>query len=731
MTSAAPTAGGEREEPPVRLHVIGAFGVDMGGKPASIPREVSRKARTLLKLLAVGAGHRVSTDRAVEVLWAEDPPAKPLENVATLVSRLRSWLGTSAVEGGRDGYRLGADVEVDLDVAEELTSRAEQALARGQSGVALVPAEQACALLGHGIALEDEPYAEWAQPAAHRHVAVLRRARLAHAKAALTAGLPQPALVTATAGLIDDPLDEEIVRLVMTAHHDIGEPARALAVYATLREVLADELGTNPSRETEMLHAALLREEALPAPASAQEPARAAAEPSGLVEREQELDQLRAAWGAAATGSPSLLLVVGEAGIGKTSLAEAAAAEVGQSGGRVLRARCYEAERSLFLQPLVDALTPALAALPPHRLREMAGSHVESLAALVPAAALALGPAVAAGTPADETRRLAFEAVLHVLRRLGDDAPVLLLLDDLHNAGATTVEALHYLARRGGGARLLVVGTVRREEGAGTLATLGDVSTSVEPAMFSESAVRQLADGAGLPDRASAIARSTRGHPFFVIEVLRGLAAGNEALPETLQAAVLARVARAGPDVERLLRAASVFAAQVDPATVAAMLAVPPDDAARRCEEALAARILTVSGRAYEFANDLIREVLYESTPEPTRLAWHRQAADLAGDNHEAMAHHADAAGDPERAARAWLLAAEAASARFAASDAVGLASRAADAAAASGSPDVLGRALLVRARSQEARGRYAEALADLQGPPPGAPARPVTSGWR
>ena len=710
----------------MRLLILGAFAVDVGAASEPLAPAASRKARTLLKLLAVERGHLVPTDRAVEVLWPDGPPARPVENVATLVSRLRSWLGPQIVESGHDGYRLGRDVEVDLAIAESLTVRAEQALSEGHSGVALVPAEQACALLARGRVLEDEPYAEWAEPARHAQVALLRRARLAYVGAALAAGDPRQAVAVAASGIADDPMDEEMVRRLMTAHHDAGEPARALAAYAQLRNVLADDLGTNPAAETEALHTALLREEPLPQPvpesaaASAHRPGRPPTRPtgpvdSGLVERERELAELRRAWGAAAAGQPSVLLVVGEAGIGKTSLAEALATEVTATGGRVLRARCYEAERALFLQPLVDALTPVVAALPPHRLRELAGSHVDALAALVPEAALALGPALATGGRPEEAQRRAFEAVLHLLRSLAKGAPLLLLLDDLHNAGTTTTEALHYLARRGLRARMLVVGAVRRDEGASTLATLDDVSNVVEPAALSESAVTRLAVAAGLGERAATIARSTRGHPFFVVEVLRGLSAGQETVPDSLQGAVLARVARAGEPVERLLRAASVFSTEVDPATVAALLGIPDDDAARRCEQALSARLLTVSGRAYEFANDLIREVLYESTPAPTRLTWHRRAADLAGDNHEVMAGHAEAAGETSRAARAWLLAAEEAFAQVAASDAEALASHAADCATATGSSEVLGRSLLVRARALEVREAYAEALADLR----------------
>jgi DNA-binding SARP family transcriptional activator/tetratricopeptide (TPR) repeat protein len=676
---------------------------------------VSRKARTLLKLLAVARGALVPTETVVEVLWPEGPPARPAENVATLVSRLRSWLGPSAVTGSRQGYRLGDGVEIDVAEAAALVMRAERAHVDGRGGAALVAAERARRLLDRGPVLEDEPAAGWTEPARRDRVLLLRRARLAYAVAALAAGEPRQAATTAATGVADDPLDEEMARLLMTALVGAGQPARALEAYARLREVLADDLGTSPSAETEAVHLALLRDELVPGNDAAAPPA-AVGTDHGLVERDDELARLRGAWADAATGRPSVTLVAGEAGIGKTSLAEAFAAEVGAAGGRVLRARCYEAERSLFLQPVVDAVTPALAALPPHRLRDLAGEHVDALSGLVPVAAAALGPPGPAGHRPEEARRRSFEAVLHLLRSLGAATPVLLLLDDLHNAGTTTVEAVRYLGRHSASARLLVVATVRSEEGQLVLAALGDVGSVVEPAVLSARAVGQLAAAAGLGDQAAAIARRTGGHPFFVAEVLRSLAAGQESVPDTLQSAVLGRVERAGPGVNRLLRAAAVLSAEVDPSAVAALVGVTEDEAAARCEDAMAARLITVSGRAYEFVNDLVREVLYSSTPAPTRVAWHRRAADLAGENYESMARHAEAAGETARAARAWLLAAETAFARFAASDAEAFGARAVAAAERAGATEVLGRSRLVRGRAMEVREAYADALAELEG---------------
>ncbi len=166
--------------------------------------------------------------------------------------------------------------------------------------------------------------------------------------------------------------------------------------------------------------------------------------------------------------------------------------------------------------------------------------------------------------------------------------------------------------------------------------------------------------------------------------------------------------------METLLRAASVLGVTVDPLTLSDMLDLVPATALDLREAALGARLLVVSGRDYEFANDLIREVLYIGTPEPTRLAYHRRAADLLTGQPESLARHAAAAGDWLRAARAWLRAGQDAMSRCAASDAIALATQALEADERTADAEVSARALVLRGRALEATGAHAAALANL-----------------
>jgi DNA-binding SARP family transcriptional activator/predicted ATPase len=714
--------------PRVELRLAGTFAVIRDGTRLVDGEVGSRKARTLLKLLAVDRPALVPADRIADVLWDGQPPAAAGQNVATLVSRLRAVLGAGIILGGRSGYRLGdgPGVSVDLDVAAGYCDQAERKVA-GAAAVALAAAQRALQLLAAGTALAEEPYATWADPARDEVRGLIRRARLVGAEAALATGDASAASRLADAAMTDDPLDEAAHRWYMSAAAAAGEPGKALAAYAALSERLATELGADPAPQTRDVHLAILREQpgGTPAPPGLVTPARTGPAPprpparpphdrAPLAGRVAEIGQLRAAWHDAVAGRPRLVTIVGEAGIGKTALAEYLAAEAAVDGASVLRTRCYETERSLFLQPIVEAIMPAVTVLPADRLRLLLGEHAPAAAALLPDAAAVLGPPPPWRGSAEMERRRAFEAVTAFLTGLATASPVLLLVDDLQYAGQSTVELLHYLGRHADGGRLLTLATIRAENDADIGAALAPIATSVTLGPLGPEAVVQLATEAGQSELADRILQRTGGHTLFVVEVLRALAGGDTGVPESLRSAVQARVRRTGPATEALLRAAAVLGATVDPIELARLLDVTPAAALEQCELALAARLLVVSGRDFEFANDLIREALYASTPEPARLAYHRRAADLLTGQPEALARHAAAASDWPRAARAWLLAAEDAMRRYAAADAAALATQALDAAGGVADAEVAARSLFVRGRAYEAMGAQARALADL-----------------
>lgn len=699
----------------VSLRLAGSFRLVQGDAHGAELVVGSPKERRLLALLAVHRDRTVSTDHITAALWDGKLPRRPAENVATLVSRLRALLGADVILGDRGAYRLGKApaVWVDVDEAAQFLATALRHMAEGTPALAGTAAARALALLGDGFALIGEPDADWVDQARTQCQHLVRSARHCAAAAALRTGEIEQARAMAGAAVAADHFDEIAYRLLMSAHQAAGEPAKAVEAYQRLRAGLTDELGIEPAPQTCDVYLAVLRGER-PSPVEFAAPI-VPVSTANLVGRGTEVSRLTEVWASASRGTPSVLLLVGDAGIGKTRLASEAAETARATGGAVLSVRCYAAERSLFLQPFVDALTGPMASMPAERLGNLAGRHGATLAALLPAADVFRGAQPTSRPSPEAELRQAYEAVTAVLAGLATARPVLLVLDDLHNAGRATVGLVHYLARHAGSARLMIVATLRTAEGAETVASLTHVADRIDLGPLASSDVERLAAEAGQADLAPAIMARTRGHPLFVIETLRALTAGEPGIPESLKAAVLARLGRAGADIEELLRAGSVLGASLDPETLAGLLDLPPLEAARRCERAAGTGLLVVVGRAYEFTNDLVQEVLYATTPGPSRQLYHRRAADLLADRPEAVAVHAAACEDWPRAARAYLLAGERASRRGAFADADALLIHALGAAERTGELELVGRVRVARARARDALEAYRPALEDLQ----------------
>jgi DNA-binding SARP family transcriptional activator len=712
---------GSDEHAAASFSLIGPFGVAVGGE-ALLDREIgSRKGRTVLKVLAVHRGSVVPVDQLIDILWADDPPAKARENVASLVSRLRARLGAHAIEATGEGYRLagGPGVRIDLDEVAALVEEAESRLGAREPALALVAARQAAELAGRGALLDDDPYADWAAAARAELVGLTRRARRATWRAAAALDAHDFVIRAAQDAIADDSLDEEAYRALMIAEREVLGPGAALATYERLRDTLANELGADPAEETSRLQLTILRDERPPSEPhlSAGGPASRPAQPS-LVGRDTETARLEAAWARAAASSPSLILLAGEAGIGKTRLASELADTARAGGALVLSARCYEAERSTFLQPILDALRGALVAMPPDAVRIAAGEWPGTLADVLPEVGAILRPIGYVRASPDIERRRAFDALATFLRRLARRRPVLLFVDDLQNAGPSTLDFLHFLTRRLSGDPILLLGTVRTGEGEHALRALSEVAQVLGVGPLEDEAVLELAETLGaVPGVAGDIVRRTRGHTLFVIEALRTLDPRTGSLaggvPDSLREAIVARASTLGPEVEDLLRSAATLGPAFDLDVAAEIAGAAIQAAVARAERALRAGLLVEAGSSYEFANDLVQEVLYATTPGPTRTARHLLAASLLSANPEAVGRHAAAAGEWGRAADAWLEAGVRALRRYASGDAVRMLDLALDAARSAEDPGLEAIVLLERGRAGEKLAHWTAAIAD------------------
>ncbi|HZO67545.1 MAG TPA: AAA family ATPase [Kribbellaceae bacterium] len=700
----------------LRLTLIGRFEV-VGALHAAVP---GGRAARLLKILATRQGRFVPVGELVELLWEGRPPDRADRGVASLVSRLRHSLGPGRLDGDSTGYLLVRDAatQVDLQVAEQLVGTAEQESRSGQHAYAAVAAEQAVKLLTAGVPLAGEPEDWWVDDVRRYARQLLRRARLVRWETALELHDHRAAIESASAALAADGLDETAGRALMQAHAAAGEKAAALRVYEAIRSALLAELGAQPSMQTVALFESLLE---APVPVAEADHGPVGYLVSPLVGRDAELRRLRQLWSDASRGHGGIVVVLGEAGIGKTALVSALATEVERAGGLVVGTSCFEAERSLYLQPLVEAVGRIAARFDPTSVREFGGDTLGTLIQLAPQLARTVGPVGYLRAGAEIEHRRSLEALAGFFSRAGEGQPLLLAVDDTQYAGQSTVEALHFLASRLSERRVLVVVAERTAASPPRTSTLTDVATVIRPDRLSRTDVLALVAAAGVRYPADKLFEWTGGSPLFVTELIRhgrrSSADGDQEpdIPDSLQATVSARLAEAGDDARILLQLGAVFGGSFSLDDVAALTGGTVERFGRIATRALREGLLIEQGAAFKFANDIVRKVAYASMPRPLQVSRHRRAAKLFADQPEAAAHQLVAAEDWAPAARAWQEAAQRAHLGFANTDAERLLGHALGCAGKAGDRTVEGKIHLRRAQVRHDLGHLAEAKRDCE----------------
>jgi class 3 adenylate cyclase/ketosteroid isomerase-like protein len=387
------------------------------------------------------------------------------------------------------------------------------------------------------------------------------------------------------------------------------------------------------------------REEALPVTFDdviERPPVPAALAGSGpFVGRGGELAQLDDLWERAAASESSAVFVGGEPGVGKSRLAGEIAQRAYAAGGLVLYGRCDE-DLAAPLQPFIEAVRLLAPALGSTRLRSIRG--VDELTRMVPGLTDLLGETTGVRADPDTERLALFDAVTQLLVAASDDAPVLLVLDDLHWAGKTTLSLLRHLLRGTKGSRLLVVGTYRDTELARThplAETLADLRRDTDThrvalgGLGSEDVAAYLA-AIGNTDRALGreLAEVTAGNPFFLIEVVRHVEESGGSwqpgsLPEGVREATGRRLSRLSDAANDALAVAAVVGASFDLALVEQVKGVELVDTIAEAVQAGLVVEEPGSLARFRFAHALVRQVLLSELVSLKRVRLHRTIAEL------------------------------------------------------------------------------------------------------
>ncbi|MDQ1709867.1 MAG: hypothetical protein QOG49_1252 [Frankiaceae bacterium] len=632
-----PTTSRDR---PLRVRLLGGFRVE-GFEEHDLG---ARKARLLLKRLAVAEGQPVPAAELADVVWPDNPPRNPGDQVSVLVSRLRAVLGADRLPRSDAGYCLAADW---YDVAEldRLVAEIEARLRSGENAAALAAAQVALALaVGTLLPEEAGEWVEQARPAADR---LVTRARLLAAEATCTSGEYAAARAAAQPVLDQDPYDESALRLMMRADALAGRPGMALASYAAYRERLAEDLGADPAPETNALHTAIMRGELSPASGHAA--------PSAItvVGRDAQLDLLDRSLARAAAGESTAVVVEAAPGMGKTTLLTAWTARASGTA-LVIAGRCDELGGDLPLQPVVDGLLAHLNSVGRDTATELVRDNAAIVGPLLSRVTATRPPDITTVTDADTNRAALFTSLSAVIGRAADGRPAVLVVEDLHKAASGTAEFLAVAQRRI--PRLLVIATRRPEPGPDLPGAqrigLGPLTLPDVAALVGD-------------ERAPALHARSGGHPLFLAELAK---ASDDELPASIVAAIRAQLDQLG-EAAVSLEAAAICGTEIDAVLIAAITDRPAAAVLDDVERAARAGLLRPRGAALAFGHELVREAIEAATTAPRRRELHRAAvAELARQpeaNSLALARHARLGGDADVAAAALVAAAGGARERF------------------------------------------------------------------
>jgi len=636
----------------MEFRLLGPLEVVDGGRPLALG---GPKQRSLLAILLLHIGQVVSTERLIDELWGESPPATVAKSIQAYVSRLRKQIGEHRLLTRSPGYILLLDPP-ELDLA-----RFEQLVAGARGADPERAARQLREALGlwRGPPLADLAY----QPFAQAQIARLEELRLTALEERIDADL-RTGRHAELGGELEvlvaaHPLRERLRGQLMLGLYRSGRQAEALEVHRAARRVLVEELGIEPSRDLQELQRAILAQDV--ALDLAAQPPRPAPGPrivpppthgSPLVGREAELGALEAALGGALAGHGSLVLVAGEAGIGKSRLLEAFRASALSAGARVLSGRCWEAGGAPAYWPWVHALRSLVADCDATVLRADPGASAV-LSTIVPEVRdrcpdLPEPPAL----EGDAARFWLFDAIARLLKRAAAARPLAVTLDDLHVADVPSMLLLRFVSGELKETPIVLVGAYRdaemsrNQDLAPALAAVWHDPDTVQVQLTGLAAdevsrlVESLTGVKPAQRTAAALYEETEGNPLFVTEVTRLLTATGatledhqavlirSAVPTSVREVIRRRLREMPESSASLLTIAAILGREFDLDVLTAVARLPSDQALDRLHPAMAAGVLgQVPGdqRRLRFSHALVRDALDEELSPGDRMRLHRK----------------------------------------------------------------------------------------------------------
>jgi len=633
--------------PTLHIRLLGDFSLIYGDDPVA-----SINTPRLHSLLAYLVLHRDAPQlrqHLAFLFWPDTNEAQARNNLRQILHQLRYALPDADRFLQADARTLGwrHDAAFFLDVAEferaltlaDAVGRQDEQRAALKRAADLYRADLLPSCYDEWIAAERERLRQ-----RHRR-ALVRLIDLLEAQREYAEAIPHARRL-----IHDDPIDEEAYRCLMRLLALNSDRAGALRMYHTCVATLQAELDIEPSQATREAYEALLRTDASPAREPERQPPPDAVLP--LIGRGREWEQLRAAWLQASGGAAGFALINGEAGIGKSRLAEELLTWVSQQGVGVARTRSYAAEGQLSLAPVADwlrsnELRANLSKLDPVWRTEVARILPELLAE---------HPDLPPYEPMTEygQRQRFFEALTRAVFAV--PRPLLLLIDDLQWCDQETIEWLHFLLRFDRHARLLVLGAARAEEVPPQhplcsllrylRSTVHVTELTLQPLDAAETA-KLAAHITGRELEVDSVMRlfhETEGNPLFVVETVRSETGGSDLapgrftspdahlpatpIPRKVQAVISGRLAQLSAPARELVGLAAAIGRAFTLDLLIEAGHTGEENTVCALDELWHRRIVHEQrANTYDFTHDKLREIAYAEISAPQRWLLHRRIA--------------------------------------------------------------------------------------------------------
>ncbi len=606
-----------------------------------------RKHMALLILLATQGGPQ-RRSALIGLLWPDVPSSQGRQSLATALSALRRALGPEVIEATRELVQLApGTVSTDLEWLE-----------RGELDA--TPDHPALELDGFlaGFELSECPeFQAWRDRQHARWLPRIHEGLHQQIEKARRRGDTRGMERSAEQLLAIDEFAEEGIRGKMEARAMSGDRITALRLYDDWIGRIASDLGASPSESLEGM-AVRLRRRGWERTTQVQIPHVPTDQWRGrpFVGRTAEYQQLHGAWESAQRGAPVHMLVFGDSGVGKTTLAARLATAISLEGATVARVQCFELERSIpyaAVSGLVTGLLdrPGAAGTPPEELAE--------LARVIPAVARAFPGLPPPRDSQGEAAKIYFAEAFHaLLLALMDEHPVMLVLDDLPQADEASLAVLHLIVRRCADTPLVLVATASSAtQGGGWPEGMIPAGSALR---FQHLVLGPLAEGESQelirvllppghrspnPTERRALVLAAGGIPM-ALELLtqdwidRGtesisLAVG--AMTEELSPPPLTdyyhrladrMLAGLDPVAGGVLRLASILDRRLNDLGMYTLVDVSPGQAMTALADLASRRALRDAGIGLEFTNQLIRAHIYLAHPGQLRRTLHSQVAD-------------------------------------------------------------------------------------------------------